>query len=122
MSAVGWNVADWWFATGTRILHVAQYAPWGRVSRKPTKRRISLMTVSGIIELPHRLHSIAVFTCSSSPSHTWGGINQAGNDRREEWDEMAGNGTTMHQRQPLSEIHGPGGAVEKPDRPWPDAP
>jgi hypothetical protein len=41
-------------------LHVAQYAPCARVSRKPKRPRRSLITVSSIVGPPHRLHSIAM--------------------------------------------------------------
>jgi hypothetical protein len=41
-------------------LHVAQYARCERVSRKPKRPRRSLITVSSIVEPPHRLHSIAM--------------------------------------------------------------
>jgi hypothetical protein len=41
-------------------LHVAQYAPCERVSRKPRRSRRSLITVSRIVAPPHRVHSIAM--------------------------------------------------------------
>jgi hypothetical protein len=48
------------FAIGTLSLHVAQYAPCERVSRRPRMPRRSLITVSNIVWPPHRLHSIAM--------------------------------------------------------------
>lgn len=50
-----------WFPMGEHSLHVAQYAPRKRVSRKPRTPRRSLITVSGIVGPPHRVHSIAIF-------------------------------------------------------------
>jgi hypothetical protein len=49
-----------WFSIGTLSLHVAQYAPCERISRKPRTPRRSLITVSDIVGPPHRLHSIAM--------------------------------------------------------------
>jgi hypothetical protein len=49
------------FSIGTLSLHVAQYAPCKRVSRKPRMPRRSLITVSSIVGPPHRSHSIAIF-------------------------------------------------------------
>jgi hypothetical protein len=48
-----------WVSIGTLSLHV-QYAPCERVSRKPRIPRGSLITVSSIVEPPHRLHSIGI--------------------------------------------------------------
>jgi hypothetical protein len=48
------------FLIGTLRLHVAQYPPGERVSRKLKTLRRSLITVSGIVGPPHRLHSIAM--------------------------------------------------------------
>jgi hypothetical protein len=45
---------------GTLSLHVAQYPPCERVSRKPRTPRRNLITVSGIVGPLHRLHSIAM--------------------------------------------------------------
>jgi hypothetical protein len=50
-----------WLSIGTLSLHVAQYPPCERVSRKPKTPRRSLITVSSIVGPPHRLHSIAMF-------------------------------------------------------------
>jgi hypothetical protein len=41
-------------------LHVAQYAPCERVSRKPRILRRSLIIVSAIVRPPHRGHSLAI--------------------------------------------------------------
>jgi hypothetical protein len=49
-----------WFSIGTLSLHVGQYPPCERVSRKLRRPRRSLMTVSSIVAPPHRLHSIAM--------------------------------------------------------------
>jgi hypothetical protein len=56
---VAGGMADW-RSIGTLSLHVAQYAPCQRVARKPRMPRRSLITVSGIVGLPHRVHSIAI--------------------------------------------------------------
>jgi len=61
MIEAGRWAAGWWLSIGTPILHIGQYAPRDRVSRKPTKLRRSLITVSDIIEPPHSVHSIARF-------------------------------------------------------------
>jgi chromosome segregation ATPase len=45
---------------GTLSLHVAQYAPCERVSRKPRTPRRSVITVSAIVGPPHLLQSIAM--------------------------------------------------------------
>src|ERR1700677_1450498 len=47
-------------STGALSLHVAQYAPCERVSRKPRTLRRSLITVSDMVGPPHRVHSIAI--------------------------------------------------------------
>jgi hypothetical protein len=49
-----------WFSIGTLSLHVGQYPPCERVSRKPWTPPRSLITVSDIVGPPHRLHSIAM--------------------------------------------------------------
>ena len=60
-------------------LHPQQYAPGKRVSRKPKRLRRSLITVSCIIEWPHRSHSIAglprrssqvTYNCAGNTSRT----------------------------------------------------
>lgn len=61
MIETGRWIGDWWLSIGTPILHIGQYAPRERVARKPAKLRRSLITVSGIIEPPHCVHSIVRF-------------------------------------------------------------
>jgi hypothetical protein len=48
------------FSIDPHNLHVAQYARCERVSLKPKRPRRSLITVSSIVEPPHRSHSIAM--------------------------------------------------------------
>jgi hypothetical protein len=48
------------FSIGTLSLHVAQYAPCERVSRRQRTPRRNVITVSAIVGPPHRLHSIAM--------------------------------------------------------------
>lgn len=50
-----------WFSMGEHSLHVAQYAPCERASRMPRTPCRNLITVSGIVGPPQRLHSIAIF-------------------------------------------------------------
>jgi hypothetical protein len=61
---------SWSLSIGTPILHIGQYVPRDRVSRKPTKLRRSLITVSDIIEPPHSVHSIARFPLFPAQSDT----------------------------------------------------
>jgi hypothetical protein len=49
-----------WFSIGTLSLHVGQYVPCERASRKPRTPRRNLITVSSIVGPPHRSHSIAI--------------------------------------------------------------
>jgi hypothetical protein len=49
-----------WFSIGRLSLHIAQYAPFERLSRKPSMPRRSVIIVSSIVGPPHRLHSIAM--------------------------------------------------------------
>ena len=49
-----------WFSIETLSLHVGQYLPCERVSRKPRTLRRSLIVVSDIVGSPHRSHSIAM--------------------------------------------------------------
>ena len=63
----GGLMACCWLSSGTPILHVAQYAPRDRVSWKPRSPCRSVITVSGIIEPPHCMHSIARFPSVPDP-------------------------------------------------------